>query len=1831
MFSINRGKWQGVFLCLILLGTALQAMAQPDQGAPPAIQWQNPPPSFESAPHPAISVPLPSTSSMRIIRFSELPDARERRQLEQQGVRLGNWLGDGAFFARLSPDAELSAEMQERVSAIHAIPNVVKIAPQLSSGIYQAHLRERIQTENNILPEKGALELALNVLFFDGYTDAETQVAVVLCGGRIVSRLESVNGAVVVLPEGSLELLASMEAVQWVEPVLPPLEPSLAESRSAIAAEPLYEAPYHLSGAGIRVMIYDQNAPYTAHKGFGKRILFHEDRDISAHHTHVAGIVLGNGAGSPSNHGVAPDAEGISFAFEVEGGLSPGFLYTNPGDMEADYKRAINDYGALISNNSISANVAANGFDPEWQGNYGMTSMLIDSIVRGSLGRRMRVVWSNGNERLVLGLGAYGSTPPPCGAKNSISVGAIFSDLETITFFTSYGPTDDGRIKPDLCAPGSQYGGDRGITSTGAGSPTDYVAFSGTSMAAPIVTGTGALILQEWFRMHPDSEAPWASTLKALLAHTAEDLGNRGPDYRHGYGLIQARAAIDQLRGGRVIQDSIDHNETRYYAVEVKGKIPSLRATLAWDDPPGTPNTTPQLVNDLDIMLLAPESGNHERHHPWTLFPGSPETPAVQSRPDRVNNMEQVEVANPVEGLWIVVVSGYSIPLGPQGFSLILPGGEAGGSTAVLQFDRKVYASGNIPSLVLASAQSDRTDARDSLNVRAFSDSEKLGEEFVLTETDSHSGIFQGRVPLARQDTDGALMVQDGDRIWARYFSANLTPAHQAEARIDWQEPALAEGPRVDSRLYSLRLSAQTNEEARVEFQLGTRPGETQRRFTSLPATDHAAEFLDLESNSVYYYRLIVQDSAGNTRLLNNDGRDWHAITKKEGTLLFTDDFDPEPLSGWETTGEPDRTEWVVERHSQASSQPNAYYFYTYWNPARPIDTRLITPVFQGGGSFGFQHLYRTDAYFDGCFLEISTDGGNTWTDLGPWIEKGRYTEGIYSITENPKAGHPAWTGRNRISGTTPVVVNLSEFPGPVRIAFRYATDDDFQLGHYWVIDNVWASAETPGDRLFMRAPESLDMSGPQGGPFDNAGALVTLVNTSEEKISWALDSSESWLTIGESGGSLEPRESRAISLYPGPEAETLEYRDSAYKAQVTLTDLESGTTRGLSVALRVLRPELRIQVQPDTILADATDEPELERTIRIGNGSVENAGPLELRLMSQSGRGDMITSDILGDALSSHTGGGIYRGNLYEAFDSSEVRRFGAWLDFQGSAELHYLVFESPTRLGLYRKVHDSHAQRTGSGPAFYDSDEIGLNLTPGHFYIMITGWQRSDIVFFSGDADALSSPSFGQYVQGHGLDRYPLEDDAIGAYSLYASSLFHQQIETRRPWLTIRPQEAKILPEQALDARLTIQTSGLAPGDYEGAIRIEHNAGENESIEIPVHLHIDPAGVFQIYHQPPDRAVESGQSVALRVGVSGEGPLRYQWYRDGEVLTAADHVSGLTSHTLRFDPLMLSDDGYYFVKVEGPESTLQSREARLRVIDMTPLPAPEWIDASDGSRTDRVAVRWSEVEGANFYRFYRSAGIDTPRIPVAGWINRLGYGDLDVKPGTVYYYWVRAAEDISGSRASDFGPYDTGFSAPYLHQTARFADALICRVVSSYREDSIAPAQNDAIEFTLGAWDYGWRKWINQIEGTGSASLEYIAPLDRWTGLPIYQSTIGRYGPIMYVYRSRMGQNNSNASPAPSGASSGEPDLAENSGPEFFVAPRFDIRQPVHVEATGGWFLGSWNYATNQWQSRTQGHGIDRPEYGVLPDQWHNVVLYDYEMGRWTEQVFIFSHRPR
>ena len=195
---------------------------------------------------------------------------------------------------------------------------------------------------------------------------------------------------------------------------------------------------------------------------------------------------------------------------------------------------------------------------------------------------------------------------------------------------------------------------------------------------------------------------PLPSTFKAILIQTAVDLNRDGtgskikdgPDFKTGYGLIDAKGAIDAIIGPNemIIEDDIATGQTVQYAVSVEPGMEELKVSLVWDDEPGTPYAVKELVNDLDLVLVDPNGG---LHYPWVLDPVNP-ADAATTGIDRLNNMEQVVVSSPAAGTWMIRVEGYDVPVPVQDYSLISNASAAPGcAIGCWEYDSQCYGDGD--------------------------------------------------------------------------------------------------------------------------------------------------------------------------------------------------------------------------------------------------------------------------------------------------------------------------------------------------------------------------------------------------------------------------------------------------------------------------------------------------------------------------------------------------------------------------------------------------------------------------------------------------------------------------------------------------------------------------------------------------------------------------------------------------------------------------------------------------------------------------------------------------------------------------------------------------------------------------------------------------------------------------------------------------------------------------------------------------------------------------------------------------------------------------------
>jgi subtilisin-like proprotein convertase family protein len=433
----------------------------------------------------------------------------------------------------------------------------------------------------------------------------------------------------------------------------------------------------NLNGQGMTVRVWDGGNVRTTHNAFGGRATVVDDpanNTTVAHATHVTGTMIA-GPSPASVKGMAYQADARTF---------------NWTDDESEVISEIQD-GMLISNHSYGVPITSNGTTlPSWIiGSYTYDAYAWDDIAYNA--PYYLAVMSAGND------GNNENNTEPIGfgldklvanktAKNILVVascedapvatdGSVNVSNITISSFSSQGPTDDYRIKPDITGNGAN------LTSTSNTSNTATSTMSGTSMASPNVAGT-LILLQQHYKNVTNSFMR-AATLKGLACNTADDAGNEGPDPNFGWGLLNAKKAAETITNNGlsswISEENLNNTQVFTMTVKSPGGIPLL-ASISWTDLPGQPNggdlpandPTPALVNDLDIRVM--KISNSTTYFPWKLT-ADPSSPAIRVEDNNVDNIEQVKIDNPTAGEYLITVRHKrNLVSGSQKYSLVITG-----------------------------------------------------------------------------------------------------------------------------------------------------------------------------------------------------------------------------------------------------------------------------------------------------------------------------------------------------------------------------------------------------------------------------------------------------------------------------------------------------------------------------------------------------------------------------------------------------------------------------------------------------------------------------------------------------------------------------------------------------------------------------------------------------------------------------------------------------------------------------------------------------------------------------------------------------------------------------------------------------------------------------------------------------------------------------------------------------------------------------------------------------------------------------------------------------
>jgi len=860
-----------------------------------------------------------SANGLILIQFSGPLDATHRAELHTLGVDLVRYVPEDAFIARLHNLAP---------AVVAALPEVRWLGPYRAEQKIHPKLAALVATLTNQTVE-------VNILLSPSATPPEI-AAVRSHLARIYHESPLRQGTIVhgELSPGHLPALSQSGAVLWIEraprrKLVDEFASKLVGGDDGNVATPTVTQQEGFTGAGVTVCVADTGLDTgntnTMHPDLRGRVtgflyygdLLTDGSDGYGHGTHCAGIVAGNAATGETD----PDS-GAFYGLGVASGAS---LF-----VERIFDSDANSVAPFPSDEQLTqdavrhgAKIGSNSWGDDVQGEYDLDAAQFDELVRDA------DAGTPGDQPYILEFSAGNAGPDtqtmdsPASAKNVIATGAsenitgtlaatygLYADgPDTMCDFSSRGPCADGRIKPDLVAPGSW------IASAASSAAPDesaiawstidnyYVFMGGTSMSGPHAAGAAAVFVQYYQSTHTNA-VPSPALVKAALINSAAELdeanGGPGPipNNDEGWGRITLTNLIvtnitTAPRYYQYLDQTVLLTNSQVYTrhVFVQGADQPLKITLAYTDVPGFPGALTALVNDLDLEVVGPD-GTLYRGNQFGAGESVPNAPT----PDTVNNVEGVTLAQPAPGDYQVRVRATSVvedavsntPAVDQDFALVSSGDVTRPSTGVVLLDRPGYTA---PGLIQIEVLDADRAASNTVSVLVTNLTEHKGITNLLHASGNY-GAFTGAVATVTSvAAAGQIQIANGDSLAAEYVDS-LGVLRVATAVGDLIPPAIA-AVSVTNDLGILTIIWQTSEPANSVVHYGTNSASLNLGVTNATlTTSHAVRLTGLIPGPTYYYTVGSTDAAGNATTNDNGGANYNFIGVATPTVLLVDAYD---------------------------------------------------------------------------------------------------------------------------------------------------------------------------------------------------------------------------------------------------------------------------------------------------------------------------------------------------------------------------------------------------------------------------------------------------------------------------------------------------------------------------------------------------------------------------------------------------------------------------------------------------------------------------------------------------------------------------------------------------------------------------------------------------------------------------------------------------------------------------------------------------------------------------------------------------------------------------
>lgn len=973
------------------------------------------------------------------------------------------------------------------------------------------------------------------------------------------------------------------------------------------------------------------------------------------HGTHTAGSVAGDNLLTPST----PTDPGI----DPGDGMAPNaqLLFQDIGSDRGCLSGGGNKAAMFAQALAGGVRVHSNSYGSDSRGNYTSDDQVSDRFLFDH--DEMSIVFAVGNSGP-----AARTIGSPGVAKNVVGVGAVGHGTSVqITSFSGRGPTVDGRIKPDIVAPGSGIGSAAGDATQGNDN-CNVTSKSGTSMATPTVAG-GAVLLRQYFadgfyptgaRNPADSLEAGAALVKAVLLNgtLAPPAGQTFGGFSHGWGRIflDHNLFFDgdarRLRVWNLPNDlGLKTGESASFTVDVR-EGQEFRATLVWSDAEATLGAAVNLVNDLDLVVVAPNGATFLGN----TFSATGES-VSGGNADRTNNVEQIRFTAPAAGTYNVRIAGTNIP-----------------GTGRILTDRQGYA------LVVSAAACEPGVTAPPANVNGSSNpaigvdlgfepapGSKVTQVYRVSGTCAapagafqYAGLTTGSSftdPRAQGGLTYSYKLRGADDCGEGPLSScvTVTPTGRCDIAPTFVGVASAAADGASCRIVLTWPEGTSNcvlgQTIRYNVYRGTSPdmaGAFDTPYATVTGTTTFSD-IDVATGVTYYYSVRAEDSvigAGGPNGGNEETNDAIVFATADGppgtaTGTWTDDAGDTGSrmvleSPWQITA----TDAAAGRYSYHSGPDGGLY------PNRTCAS-IVTPALalDSGSTLTYSARFNLEFQWDGVVVEISTDGGLTWSDLAP---SGGYPNTL-SQTQTPpvnQCGLPstrgAFTGPAANAALTEWASfssSLAAFSGrTVKIRWRLTSDPGLEFQGFFLDSVSVSNVKLPSacERVVV-APVASFVHTPRA-PL--AGTPLTFTDTSSnEPEAWSWD-------FGDGGTSTE-RSPQHVFVTPGLRVVRLTVSNAAGTSEVR-REITIGDPTASYEPRQILPGQARAAGAGNSFFRTSmwlTNPGTTESVVRLRYVPTGSAGGAEEAALVTIPAGRSVAfPDVLGDALgaSENTSGAI-------------------------------------------------------------------------------------------------------------------------------------------------------------------------------------------------------------------------------------------------------------------------------------------------------------------------------------------------------------------------------------------------------------------------------------------------------------------------------------------------------------------------------------------------------------------------------------------------------------